>query len=135
MLDSVPGTLFIRVECVKDTVVKLPNLRGAFVPPRKITHYLLDTSHDEGRGKALFFLHVGFDIAHWEELAEALVNHAQEHEVEKEETTRFGTRYIIEGALPTPAGRYVQLRSVWFISQGNPDPQFVTAYPLEEQYD
>lgn len=115
--------------------MKLPNLQQAQVPPEKITHYLLDTSHDEGRGKALFFLHVGFSVARWEELAQALIRHAHEHEVVKEEATRFGTRYVIEGALPTPEGRNVQLRSVWFISTGDPNPRLVTAYPLEEQND
>ncbi len=115
--------------------MKLPNLEKAFVPPNKITQYLLDTNHDEGRGKALFFLHVGFTVAEWKDLAKSLMQHAYEHKVVKEQTTRFGTRYIIEGAMLTPIGRKVQLRSVWFVSRGDPNPRLVTAYPLEEQND
>ena len=47
-------------------VVKLPNLDQAFVPPAKIARYLLDVTHDEGGGKALFFLHFGFSMETWE---------------------------------------------------------------------
>ncbi len=112
--------------------MKLPNLERAYVPPEKITRYLLDISHDEGRGKALFYFQVGFSLVQWEELAQALIRHAQEHEVSKAEMTRFGTRYVVEGTLKTPSGRNVQLRSVWFISNGEPQPRLVTAYPREE---
>jgi hypothetical protein len=115
--------------------VKLPNLEQAYVPQEKITHYLLDTNHDEGRGKALFFLHIGFSIARWDELARALIRHAHEHEVVKEEATRFGIRYVIKGPLSAPIGRNVQLRSVWFISKDDPSPRLVTAYPMEEEND
>jgi hypothetical protein len=103
----------------------------AEVPEEKITRYLLDVNHDEGRGKALFFLHVGLSVEQWDELAQALIRHAQEHEVVKEETTRFGTRYVVEGDLQTPSGRIVQIRSAWFISLNDSSPRLVTAYPME----
>jgi hypothetical protein len=70
--------------------MKLPNLEQVYVPPDKITGYLLDMEHENGRGKALFFSHFGFSVAQWEALAQAFIRHAHEYEVVKQETTRFG---------------------------------------------
>jgi len=98
----------------------------------KRTQYLLNVNHDEGRGKALFYMLVGFSSEQWEQLAQALINHVNENEIAREETTHFGTRYVVEGILKTPVGRDVQLRSVWFISKGTSIPRLVTAYPREE---
>lgn len=102
------------------------------MPPEKITAYLLDTEHENGRGKALFFIHFGFSMAQWEVLAAAIIRHAQEHEVVKQETTRFGTRYVVEGALQTPNQQAPQVRVVWFIPKDMQQPRLATAYPLEE---
>ncbi len=112
--------------------MKLPNRDQAVVPPEKVTDYLLNTAHEDGRGKALFFLHFGFSMAHWEVLAQALVRHARDHEVANSETSDFGTRYVVEGVLETPSQRTVKLRVVWFISAGESRYQTGTAYPLEE---
>jgi hypothetical protein len=115
--------------------LKLPNIEQAYVPLDKITGYLLDVEHENGRGKALFFIHFGFSVAKWEELAQALIRHANEYEVVKQETTRFGTRFVIEGALPTPSQRTPQIRVVWFIPKNEEQPRLATAYPLEETND
>jgi hypothetical protein len=96
---------------------------------------LLNTSHEEGRGKALFFLHVGFSVEQPNALAQALIRHANEHDVVKDEITRFGTRYVVEGDFHTPVGRIVQLRSVWFIAKDDLNPRLVTAYPMEAEND
>ena len=115
--------------------MKLPNVEQAYVPPDKITGYLLDVEHENGRGKALFFIHFGLSVAQWEEPTQALIRHANEHEVVKQETTRFGTRYVIEGALQTPSQRAPQARVVWFISKDEQKPRLATAYPLEDYND
>ena len=115
--------------------MKLPNAAQAYVPPEKTTNYLLDMEHEGGRGKANFFIHFGFSVAKWDELAHALIRHATEYEVAKEETTQFGTRYVIEGALQTPSHRKPQVRVVWFIPKYERRPRLVTAYPLEEYND
>lgn len=112
--------------------MKLPNLDKATVPPEKIKSYLLNLEHEEGGGKAKFFIHVGFSQTQWENLAQALIYHAHLHEVVKEEKTIFGIRYIIEGSIKTPNEREVKLRVVWFIPKDKVIPQLVTAYPLEQ---
>ena len=57
--------------------MKLPNAERAVVPSRKITHYLLLTTHRDGQHKAEFFHSFGFTIEAWESLASALLNHSR----------------------------------------------------------
>ncbi|MCT7953795.1 DUF6883 domain-containing protein [Laspinema palackyanum] len=111
--------------------MKLPNYKQAIVPQTKITQYLLSLTHPDGKSKAKFFLNFGFEVDSWEIMANALINHAANHELAKIEASPFGTRYVIEGRVMTPDGRNPQLRSVWFISSGDDIPRLVTAYPLE----
>jgi len=113
----------------------VPHLQNAIVPPRKLTHYLLAPTHEEGAGKARFFHSFGFEPIHWPELAAALLNHVAEHGIVGEEATPFGTRYIVEGPLSARDGRAPNLRSIWFLDPGSETPRFITAYPLEETSD
>ena len=115
--------------------MKLPNLEQANVPESKITSYLLNIEHEVGGDKAAFFIHFGFSVDRWDRLAEALVTHATQYEVVKQEETRFGTRYVVEGELETPSGRTPLVRSVWFVPRGAEQPRLTTAYPLEERHD
>jgi hypothetical protein len=79
--------------------MKLPSFEQTTIPQAKITEYLLSLSHEDGRSKAKFFMRFGFSRESWEELAEALRNHAMNHEVTNIETSPFGIRYIIEGEM------------------------------------
>lgn len=110
--------------------MKLPHLAGAVVPEKKITAYLLSETHRDGRHKAVFFLRFGFAADSWETLAEALREHAADHEVAQIEDSPFGTRYVVEGIMKAPDGRTPAIRSVWFIETGEDTPRLVTAYPL-----
>ena len=110
--------------------MKLPNREQAFVPRAKVTAYLLSLAHEDGRGKAKFFVRFGFQVEEWQTLASALQRHAADYEVTKVEESPFGKRYVIEGAMAAPDGRFPSVRSVWFIRSGEQSPRFVTAYPL-----
>jgi len=112
-------------------MAQLPLVSKALVPRKKIVGYLLSQSHSSGRDKAVFFEHFGFTLTSWETLAQALLQHATQHEIAKQEASPFGIRYVIEGPLQTPSGRIPQVRSVWFIETGEEAPHFVTAYPLK----
>ena len=63
--------------------MKLPSYEEAVVPKEKITLYLLNAQHPKGGGKAIFFMRFGFSSERWEQLANALLTHAQMHEVAK----------------------------------------------------
>jgi hypothetical protein len=113
-------------------VERLPYADCAVIDERKITGYLLSPVHPYGRAKAEFFSRLGFSLAAWETLREALRGHAQAGKVVKVEKTPFGTKYVIEGLLLTPEGRRPVLRAVWFLAKGKQAPHFVTAYPVKK---
>lgn len=115
--------------------MKLSNCANATVPQDKITGYLLSATHRDGRHKAAFFTSFGFTAEHWQELAAALLRHAADHEVAREEDSPFGKRYVIEGTMEAPDGRTPLLRSVWFIETDAEVPRFVAAYPLRREDD
>lgn len=110
--------------------MRLPRHDQAIVPRRKITDYLLSTTHPSGQDKAVFFQTFGFNVDEWELLADALKEHAAVHAVARVETSPFGTRYVVEGAMRTPSGRRPSVRSVWFVDEDGDPPRLVTAYPL-----
>jgi len=111
--------------------MKLPNYEQALVPQAKITAYLLSLNHEDGRSKARFFMSFGFTVEQWQTLAEALLAHAAAHEITKIEPSPFGMRYVIEGIISAPDGRTPQIRTVWFIEDGEDRARLVTAYLLE----
>lgn len=113
--------------------MKLPLADEAEVPRAKIVLYLLNPEHRAGKGKARFFASHGFDVADWETLAEALRQHARNHEIAKEETVPLGLRFVVEGDMAMPDGVVAGVRSVWFIERGERTPRFVTAYPLKRK--
>jgi hypothetical protein len=84
--------------------MKLPNAKKAVVEREKITDYLLNPAHRFGASKARFFTHFGFHMATWEQLAQALREHGQKHDVTKKRETGFGLRYEVEGKLNCPNG-------------------------------
>jgi hypothetical protein len=110
--------------------MKLPNRERAVVPREKVVDYLLSPAHRDGRHKAVFFTGFGFSVERWEDLADALLRHASDHEVAKQEDSPFGTRYVVEGIMAMADGRDALPRTVWFIDTGADVPRFVTAYPL-----
>ena len=109
----------------------LPHLGNAFVPPEKLTNYLLDEDHPKGRAKSEFFRRFGYTLAKESELAAALLNHVRENGIVKEAPSPFGMRYIAEGPIDGADGRRPNVRSVWFVEHGSTSPRLISAYPLE----
>jgi hypothetical protein len=112
--------------------MKLPNANKAIVDRKKIVDYLLNPAHPAGGSKALFFLRFGFTVANWQHLTEALLRHARENEVTATEQTVYGRRFVVEGPLTTPDGSRLNVRSAWYIDEGDSAPRFVTAHPLRK---
>lgn len=110
--------------------MQLPSVEDARVEQAKLLDYLLNQEHPEGKSKAAFFLRFGFRAASWDVLAEALRNHAFQHEVQKTVASSYGVRYVIEGPLETPDERAPLVRTVWMIDEGTSAPRLITAYPL-----
>lgn len=110
--------------------MKVPNIKLAIVAERKLTIYLLNPSHPVGSSKARFFLRFGFSAENWQLLAERLRLHGVENEIVSMEPTKYGMRFAVDGLLEAPDGTHLNLRTAWFISSGESNPVFVTAYPL-----
>ena len=80
---------------------RLPHLDRAIVSEAKIVNYLLTVRHSGGRAKARFLEDFGFSAQDWRVLRDAVIAHATENEIAASYQTRFGTRYEIDGPLPT----------------------------------
>ena len=111
--------------------MKLPNPDQLLVEREKIVDYLLNPAHRYGASKARFFMEFGFRMDAWEQLASALREHGQTHEVARVTETGFGPRYAVEGELNTPSGRRPRVRTVWQMDNGAVAPRLISAYPLE----
>jgi hypothetical protein len=68
-----------------------------------------------------------------EELAGALKQHAMDNEITLEEQTIFGTRYVIDGLLKAPDGKWLNIRAAWFVDEEGEAPRFITAHPLKRR--
>ena len=111
--------------------MKLPNAHKAIVHSDTILKSLLNPNHPAGGPKSDFFLGHGYSVSDWEALRDALIRHAVENQVANSELKPRGMVYVIEGPMPTPAGRTPSIRSVWIVNPDETTPPFVTAYPLE----
>lgn len=107
----------------------VPNRENAFIPPEKLTDYLLSESHIAGRSKARFFRAHGFNNDNVHLLEKGLLLIGQHNEVEQEITSLHGTKYVVRGTLDTPRDTVVIIETVWIIETGKDKPRLVTAYP------
>ena len=107
----------------------LPNRENAFIPPEKLTQYLLSESHIAGRSKARFFRAHGFNDDNVHLLEQGLLLIGRHNEVKQEKTSPHGTKYVVRGTLDTPRGTVVMIETVWIVETGEDKPRLVTAYP------
>ena len=109
--------------------MRLPNGDRAAIDPQKITGYLLSVTHPVGRSKARFFRGLGFSEATAGDLERALLEVAKTGEVVETIAVPYGTKFVVDGTLRTPAGAAISVRTVWVVETGQSLPRFVTAYP------
>lgn len=112
--------------------MQLPNRESAYIPREKLTGYLLLETHPVGKAKANFFRALGYNEGNVELLEKGLLGIAHDQEVDEVEETPRGTKYALNGALPTPGGRVVRVRTVWIVAEEQASPRFVTAYPADD---
>jgi hypothetical protein len=108
----------------------MPGREDAIVEDTKISGYLLNLQHPDGKSKANFFLKAGFSLDRIDEFKAFLLNHAMMHQVAKAEQTKFGTKYMIEGEVEMPDSFRFHLRTVWMVTINSEQPKLITAYPL-----
>jgi Domain of unknown function (DUF6883) len=108
---------------------QLPRVANAILDDRKITQYLLSTTHPTGASKAKFFISFGFSPGNWAELKSALLHHPQNNPVTNQVISPFGQKFEVSCSLVAPDGRNPCIISVWIIEPPDPNPRFITAYP------
>ena len=95
----------------------------------KLVDYLLHPANS--RGKAAFFIRHGFTPASWEQLRDALLEHAANMTVISELTSSYGIRYLVSGVLKTPSKHVPPplVLAVWQHDTGARGVRLITAYP------
>ena len=111
--------------------MKLPHATDAVIPQAKLVDYLLSDTHPVGKAKAIVFQKYGYHLDNVDQLAEALIRVAVEEDVDDIVSFTYGVKCVIEGVLPTPDGRSINIRTVWMIDHERYAPRFVTAYPRQ----
>jgi len=109
--------------------VRLPNANHAVVADAKVRDYLLSPSHPVGRFKSSFFAALGFTLANWEDLRDALLALARSTEAYPGQTSPYGQKYDIRGTITGPLGRQASVVTVWMVPEGRDFAHFVTAFP------
>lgn len=107
----------------------IPTAENALVAEDKLRAYLLNVSHPVGGPKARWFRSLGYDDASIANLTEDLLSIARTVEPSMEETTPYGTKYVVCGTLQSPSGHRAAVRTVWIVEHDDPRPRLVTAYP------
>lgn len=105
------------------------------VPREKLTEYLLNPQHPVGRGKATFFMALGFSRQNPEALAQALIAQARGAPERVVQPAPEGEKLVYIGPLPTPSGKRPWVVSVWYLEKGRDTARLVTAYPHRRHED
>ena len=99
------------------------------VDPIKVRDYLLSMEHPVGRGKARFFLALGFNRNEWSILQQALLSVATEAKATALPASPYGQKYEAHATLQGPRGQAAEVVTIWIILTGEAFPRLVTAYP------
>ena len=107
----------------------LPNVDAAYVEPAKIVDYLLNSGHNVGGPKSLFFESFGFSGEQPQVFEAALLVHAREKDALAQPITPHGQKFEIIGPMHCPDGRLAWVKTIWIINTGQTAPRLVTAIP------
>ena len=109
--------------------MRLPHSERATVRPDKLTKYVLNFDHPEGKHKArVFAAALGITANDPEPLLHALREAAVNLEPVPGKTDQYGARYSIDFSMTGPFGE-VLVRSAWIV-RGDLPPDLVTCYIL-----
>lgn len=107
----------------------MPNGEQAFVPPEKLSGYLLSETHPIGKAKARFFRSMGFSVETAHLLEVQLLAIARDAEPATPSPSPHGQKYSVVGTVEAADGRRALIQTVWIIESSDERPRFVTAYP------
>jgi hypothetical protein len=110
--------------------LKLPNAERAVVDIDKLRNYCLNPKHRRGCHKArVFNASLGFTLDHAEDLRQALLAAALNHDVLPLEHDEYGRRFVIDFMATGPSGQ-AMVRSSWIIRRGEDFARLTSCYVL-----
>lgn len=106
----------------------IPDAESAFIPPEKLSNYLLNLTHPVGGPKARWLISLGYHPDNPDQLESDLLEIVRNSSDYVDETTRFGVKYVVFGQLQSPNGNLANVRTVWITETNVQQPRLVTAY-------
>ncbi len=110
----------------------IPNADSAFIPPDKLSDYLLNEQHPVGGSKAKWFRSLGYDPASPSVLGDDLLKQVQSSADFTAKDTGYGTKYVVLGKITTPSGAVANVTAIWIVEPSDSRPRLVTAFPGEK---
>lgn len=108
----------------------VPNAENAVVDIRKLTKYVLNQAHDDGKHKArLFKAALNLTAKNAESLQIALLEAVKNVDCVAGKADRFGQRYTVDFLFKWQ-GKSAIIRSAWIIEHNSDVPRLTTCYPL-----
>lgn len=110
--------------------MKLPNHQSAHIDVAKLTGYVLNPNHPEGRHKARIFRSaLGISAAHASWLAKTMLHAIGNNEASLQAVTEWGTIYRVEIDLLRDK-RCARIRTLWLC--GQEQARLVTCFVIGE---
>lgn len=81
--------------------------------------------------KSHFLGSAGYTVAHADQLVADIRTQLLPVEAMLEETTDYGNKYRIIGALVGPNGRRLRVESIWMVEAASGATKFITLYPTK----
>ncbi len=101
----------------------------AVIARAKVAGYLLEWRPEND--KSHFLGSAGYTVAHADQLVEDIRKRLLPLEAMFEDTTEYGTKYRISGALVGPNGRQLRVESIWMVEAASGLTKFITLYPTK----
>jgi hypothetical protein len=106
----------------------LPNANKAIIKEEKITGYVLNLDHFEGKNKARIFSSV---LGLKKENADYLIKEIQDailvNDAEKQSESEFGIKYTVDFDLIFET-KMARIRTVWLIEHSSNIPRLITCF-------
>jgi hypothetical protein len=110
--------------------VIVPNAENAEVEIRKLTEYLLNHEHADGRHKArIYAAALDFYAKDAEDLKRARLIAVKANEAVFGRFDKYGQRYTVDFLFEW-GGKRAIIRSGWIIEHGSDIPRLTTAFPI-----
>lgn len=101
----------------------------ALIAKVKVAGYLLKWRPEND--KSHFLGSAGYTGAHADQLVDDIRRQLLPVEAMFEETTDYGTKYRISGALIGPNGRQLRVETIWMVEAASGLTKFITFYPTK----